>query len=174
MAKKKYIETPDKMEIWKEIEGYHGYEVSNLGNVRSFRKRNSKELYDKPHLIKLGKTGRDGSYLHFYASNEIGRVRLSVHRCVANAFIQNQNNKPEVNHKDKNGHNNHVDNLEWVSASENQLHARGGCKFSPSVGIDRNTFRVCFRRNGKRTSKNFKTKKVATAFSNSIYEWQDQ
>ena len=164
----------EMVEIWRDVKGYEGYEVSNFGNVRSYRKRNSKQFYETPHHIKANKTGRCGSYLHFYASNEIGRVRLLVHRVVANAFLDNLNGKPEVNHKDKNGHNNCVSNLEWVTSSENQLHAKGGSKFVPSVGLDKSNYRVYFRKHDKRTSKNFKTKKVATAFANSIYEWQDQ
>lgn len=171
MAKHKYIETP---EIWKPIEDYNGYEVSNLGNVRSYRKRGCGWLSDKPHKVTGGKAGRDGSYLHFYASNENGRVKLLVHRCVANAFIENKENKPEVNHKDKNGHNNYVDNLEWVTSSENQLHARGENKYTPKVGRDRNRYRVYFRYNEKRTSKNFRTEKVAKAFAETVYQWQDQ
>ena len=57
------------------------------------------------------------------------RYTVGVHRLVALAFIPNPDNKPEVNHKDRNRSNNNVDNLEWVTASENVAHAyRNGVK----------------------------------------------
>lgn len=52
-----------------------------------------------------------------------GKLRESIHRLVAKEFIPNPENKPYVNHKDGNKLNNHVDNLEWVSAKENAEHA---------------------------------------------------
>lgn len=167
MAKHKYIKTP---EIWRQVKGYNGYEVSNLGNIRSYRKRNSKNLYKQPHYITPSKTGRGGAYLHFYASNELGSRKLLVHRCVAEAFLVNSHSKPEVNHKDKNGHNNDLSNLEWVTSKENKLHAAGGSKNTPKVCLDRNNFRVHFTLNGARKSKNFKEHSEALHFAENIYK----
>ena len=165
MAKHKYIETP---EVWKPIEGYDGYEVSNFGNVRSYRKRNSKVFYEIPHDINPAKTGRDGAYLNFSASNKNKWVKLLVHRCVANAFIKNEENKPEVNHKDKNGHNNYVDNLEWVTSSENHLHAiderASGYQY---VYKNRTTWRAYNKRLG--IDRCFKSRKVAVAYAMQYY-----
>ena len=48
-------------EVWKPVVGFDGYEVSNFGNVRSYRKRNSTELYKEPHVIKPPVTGRGAS-----------------------------------------------------------------------------------------------------------------
>jgi len=52
-------------------------------------------------------------------------VGLRINRAVALALIPNPENKPEVNHKDKNKLNNHVSNLEWMTRTENQVHAQG-------------------------------------------------
>jgi len=164
--KHKYIETP---EIWKPIPEYKGYEVSNLGNVRSYRKRGCGWISDTHHSITPGATGRKGRYLGFYASNEKGRVKLLVHRCVANAFMSNEESKPQVHHVDNNGHNNTLLNLEWVTNSENQLHRTdrdrpSGYKY---VYQNRTTWRAANKRQG--FDRCFKTKKVAAAFAMQYY-----
>ncbi|MCI8618344.1 MAG: hypothetical protein HFJ60_08980 [Clostridia bacterium] len=102
-------------EIWKDIEGYErGYQVSNLGRVRSFKYKNEKILkfnYDK-----------QGYLLVHLCLNGVRRCK-KVHRLVAQAFIENKNNKTYVNHKDGNKQNNNSNNLEWVTPSENNIHA---------------------------------------------------
>jgi hypothetical protein len=119
-------------EIWHPCAGFEThYEVSNLANVRSIeryannghnngvRKLPSKVL--KPSLSKSG-------YLLVNFSVDNIQSNQNVHRLVARAFIPNESNKPQVNHKDGNKLNNHVDNLEWVTASENAKHAYGVLK----------------------------------------------
>lgn len=100
------------IEIWKDIKDFP-YEVSNLGNIR--RKGKTKN-----HAI--GKQG-NGKYLIVNLWKENKSYTKNIHRLVAEAFIPNPHNKPQVNHKDKNTFNNNVDNLEWVTCSENHLHA---------------------------------------------------
>lgn len=106
------------MEIWKDIEGFNGkYQVSNLGNVRSFSK------WKNGGLLKPGTNG--GGYF-FVQLVKSGRNDISIrviHRLVATAFIENPNNLPEVNHIDGNKKNNNVENLEWVSRERNIQHA---------------------------------------------------
>lgn len=106
------------MEEWRAIEGTNGmYEVSNTGKVRSNNYLGhgvTKEI--KPHVKKSGYVE-----LRIYINGKRKSCRL--HRLVADAFIPNLENKPQVNHKDGNKQNNYVDNLEWSTASENIRHA---------------------------------------------------
>lgn len=95
------------MEIWKHIEG-HNYEISNHGNVRHSETKRLK----KPEV-------HDNKYLRV----KLNKRNYKVHRLVGLYFISNPNNKPEINHKDGNKLNNHVDNLEWVTPLENTKHA---------------------------------------------------
>ena len=97
------------MEEWKVIKGYENYAVSNYGNVK-----NIKTNYQLKTRVNK-KTG--------YVQVEIrkdGKSRtFNCHRLVAIAFIDNPNNLEEVNHKDENKTNNHVDNLEWCDRKYN-------------------------------------------------------
>ena len=117
-------------EIWKDIEGYEGlYQVSNLGRVKSLNRdhqANSRwgktmKRVIKEKLLKEDKTGR---YLRVSLSKNGIKQRFSINRLVAQAFIPNIKNKPQVNHKDGNRDNNQVENLEWCTAKENMQHAR--------------------------------------------------
>ena len=99
-------------EIWKDIEGYEGlYQVSNYGRIKSLRKNN----YLKLNEVK--------GYLYAHLYKEAKRKAHRVNRLVAEAFIKNSENKPQVNHIDGNKQNNKVDNLEWNTISENLTHA---------------------------------------------------
>lgn len=102
-------------EIWKPI-GYEGYEVSNLGRVKSYKydKINGKIM--KPYKNTKGYLQID---LQLDGRKRENRVHLSVHRLVAIAFIPNPDNLPQVNHKDENKTNNCVDNLEWCTNDYN-------------------------------------------------------
>jgi len=106
-------------EIFKPIIGHEGfYEVSNLGNVRSLINRfKLKGVFN----MKLETTNK--GYKRVYMSKPV-RIRKSVHRLVAEAFIPNPKNKQLINHIDNDPSNNRIDNLEWCTYSENLLHAQ--------------------------------------------------
>jgi len=117
------------MEIWKDIEGYNGkYQISNYGNVRSFSKWKNGELL-KPALTTTGYY-----YVHLVKDGRKNTCSARVHRLVADAFIENPNELPEVNHIDGNKLNNRVDNLEWVSRQDNIRHAFEKGLIMPRLG----------------------------------------
>lgn len=113
-------------EVWKPVIGYEGhYEVSNFGNIKSIFRLlvdvNNKtyrkyELILKPSINKYG-------YLQVGLSINNKLKSYTVHRLVAEAFIDNPFNKPTVNHKDGNKLNNFVSNLEWATKSEQAVHS---------------------------------------------------
>lgn len=106
-----------KNEVWKDITDYEGlYQISNYGRVKSLG--NNKERKEK--ILKGGIS--NGYCIVLLAINNIRKI-YRVHRLVAIAFIENKENKLEVNHKDTNKLNNKIDNLEWKTSSENKRHA---------------------------------------------------
>lgn len=108
------------MEIWKSIINWDGYEVSNYGQVRSYRQTSSRGFAKEPRLLTVGISVWGYPEVRF-SNNKISK-KFRVHRLVAETFIENKDFKKEVNHKDGNKLNNHIDNLEWVSRSENMVH----------------------------------------------------
>ena len=96
-------------EIWKDVVGYEGkYQVSNLGHVRRFEVRELKTESDA-----------DGYVSVFLYDGHRKSKRVSVHRLVAQAFLDNPNEWPVVNHKDEDKKNNVVENLEWCTYKYN-------------------------------------------------------
>lgn len=99
-------------EIWKDIKDYEGlYQVSNFGNIRRIKFINNKVEKDKITILKPNKS----IYLQIMLCKNGKTKRKYIHRLVAEAFIENPNNYPYVNHKDENKHNNNVNNLEWCT-----------------------------------------------------------
>lgn len=107
------------IEIWMKINGYSNYEISTLGRVR-----NKKGKYLKPEETEKGYLRVD-----LYKNGKIKHHK--VHRLVASAFIPNNKNLPQINHKDENKKNNRVGNLEWCNnwynshyGSKSKIHER--------------------------------------------------
>lgn len=97
---------------WKPVVGYEGlYEVSEKGQIKNLKTQ---------HVL----TPRNSTGYSMVALFKNGERRdLKIHRLVACSFLENPQNKPQVNHKDGNKLNNNLENLEWCTNSENQKHA---------------------------------------------------
>ena len=96
--------SPKGMEVWKQSH-CDNYEVSNLGNVRHKKTKNLRKL----------------SLINGYSSIMLNGKNHRVHRLVAKAFLENSENRPQVNHKHLPKTDNRLENLEWVTASENMM-----------------------------------------------------
>ncbi len=98
-------------EIWKDIKGYEGlYKVSNLGRVRDFKGK-IKPMYKQNKGYYCLSLCKDGKTFH-----------PTIHRLVAEHFIDNPNGLTQVNHKDGDKSNNHATNLEWCNQRMNYNH----------------------------------------------------
>ena len=105
-------------EEWRDIPGYEGfYQVSNLGRVRSVpRNVETKDgrIFHYKEKILSSSSVRGGYQGLMLCKNGVNKS-IMVHRLVAQVFLVNPANLPEVNHKDRNVKNNRADNLEWCS-----------------------------------------------------------
>lgn len=115
-------------EEWKNVINIPGaidwgkyYQVSNMGRVRQNINNSFRRGRAYPGHIMKPSACRKG-YLSVLLSNKENRKKMRIHRLVALAFIPNPFDKPEINHKDVNVANNHVNNLEWVTPEENREH----------------------------------------------------
>lgn len=106
-------------EIWKDIKGYEGlYKISNNGRIRRYNNSSKKYKRIPPfHYIK-NHIDKNGYYRVILSKNNEVKNYL-LHRLIAETFISNPKNLPEVNHKDEIKTNNNIDNLEWCTKSYN-------------------------------------------------------
>ena len=113
-------------EVWRDIEGYEGrYQVSNMGRVKSFKW--NKERFLKPSMDKDG-------YLLVTLCAGGKRKTLKVHRLVCEAFHENPDNKPQVNHINEDKTDNRACNLEWCTCKQNVNHGSRNERVSKPVG----------------------------------------
>lgn len=136
------------MEDWREVVDNENYMVSNTGRVR---RRGS----DYDHSTY----GMKGYQLVDLYSSGV-RTKKRVNRLVAEAFIPNPDNKPEVNHKDGNKSNNNVENLEWVTKKEN-------CRHAWDNGLTKPTYSMLGKKNpnGGRKGKPFRIVETGEVFN---------
>lgn len=115
-----------QLELWKQISGFGSkYYVSNLGNVKNTDKNLT------PYRNKLR-----GNYLYINLQYKKERKNALLHRLVAQYFIPNPLELPEINHKDFNRSNNTVENLEWVTRTQNYEHSKKSGRYGITVGED--------------------------------------
>ena len=121
-------------EVWKDVEGYEGlYQVSNLGNIRSMPRK-----WCKTKSVKiLEPIVRKDGYMQITFSKEGISENFLIHRLVANAFIPNIDNLPQINHIDEVKSNNNSKNLEWCTSLYNNNY---GTKIQRT--IDKNNKKV--------------------------------
>ena len=103
------------MESWKSINGYNDYYISDCGRIKS-------EKNGKTKILKQSKDSK-GQYMLVCLCKEGEPKHFLVHRLVASAFLKNEKNYEQVNHKNCNKKDNRLENLEWCSRSQNQKHA---------------------------------------------------
>lgn len=110
-------------EVWKEISGYPNYEVSTFGRVRSLLRTitdvKGREVEIGGRVLKQGTTSR--GYLNTCIRNDFGSLTRNVHRLVMETF-KAQDKYPIINHIDEDKTNNHIDNLQWCTYSQNLRH----------------------------------------------------
>lgn len=114
------------MEIWKDIKGYEGlYAISNMGKVKSFSNwvdiGLGRKQFKPERILKAG-VASNGYYTVSLCKKSL-QITRTIHSLIGEAFIPNPKGVRCVNHKDGNKLNNNVENLEWVTDSENHKHA---------------------------------------------------
>ena len=119
------------VEVWRDIDDFNGYQVSNLGNVRSLNYNGT----GNTQLLKSSLSGPNRGYKSI--SMQVGDIviRRNIHRLVARAFIPNPNDLPEINHIDEDGTNNRVNNLEWCDRAYNLNYGNRTQKFIDAKSI---------------------------------------
>lgn len=114
------------MEIWKDVSEYDGYQVSNLGRVKSLN-------YNKTGVEKILKPIMSNRYLSVHLWKD-GKAKMRrVHRIVAEAFLDNPDNLPQINHKNEIKTDNRVENLEWCDGLYNHRYGTINERISKSL-----------------------------------------
>ena len=109
-------------ERWKRVKDFPDYEISNLGNIVSFKIRNGKGISKLPITQMKPKKDKDGYLIVNLRSTKLNK-HVKVHRLVAQAFLRKSKKKLFVNHLNGIKDDNRVKNLEWCTPLENNLHS---------------------------------------------------
>lgn len=98
--------------MWAIVQEFPQYQISKKGKMR----RTSSHK-------KVASNNTNNRYILVGLCNNGIKITRQLHRLLAKAFVPNPENKPHVNHKDGNKHNNNISNLEWCTHAENSAHA---------------------------------------------------
>lgn len=153
------------MEVWKDIQGYDGlFQISNLGNVKRKQKtyfcgNNTKRVLEERLIVGEQVKG----YRRVALWNNKKYKRVFVHRLVAQAFIPNPENKPQIDHINTDKLDNRVENLRWVTPKENRNNPLSYKKQKESQKGEKNYWF------GKFGALHHNSKKVKCIETNSVY-----
>lgn len=128
--------------MYKPIKNYEDYLIFKSGLIFSTKSKR----FLKPSINSNG-------YLSVELFNEKGSKRLLIHRLVAEAFIPNPDNLPQVNHKDEDRQNNHVNNLEWCTAKYNMNYGEGAKTRHSKIDYSKPVYKENAINNGKKVSR---------------------
>jgi len=122
----KLKENKKEEEIWRDIKDYEGlYQVSNMGRVKSLERtitrKNGRKYSVKEQILQPTKNFNGYLLVNLY-DNSSKMKKIYIHRLVCEAFYENSQNKPEVNHINEDKTDNRACNLEWVTRKENLTH----------------------------------------------------
>ena len=158
------------MEIWKKIEGFEFYEISNMGNLRSYwnNRHNRKE---EPHLIKPWRLNH-GHLVVSLSTKETKNQRFLIHRLVAAAFLDKPDDMDVVDHIDRNPSNNSVENLRWGTQCDNMANvgvSKNNKCGEKNICKNKNKWVFQLMRKGETVRKSFDTVEEAINFRNNFY-----
>lgn len=162
-------------EIWKDIKGYEGiYQVSNYGKIRSLDRIDKINHFHKGRILKPASIK---GYLHVNLSVDGNINDVAIHRVVAETFIPNPHNLPQINHKDENKQNNMVTNLEFCTPKHNVNYGTRTIRASISQSGEKSHKHKLTQKEVeeiksiyKRKSKDFNQKKLAQKYNVSFQE----
>jgi hypothetical protein len=130
-------------EEWKSISGYEGlYEISSFGRIKSLKRKANSGFNSKRGVKEkiLKQEISDKGYLRIVIQKNRSRIKRFVHVLVANEFVINKNNGPEVNHLKGNKSDNRCWMIEWCTRSENQKHAIKNGFYTVKKGKDNSRY----------------------------------
>lgn len=132
-------------EEWRDIKGYEGlYQVSNLGRVRSldrkFIKSNGR-MHSRKGKVLAPNTNPKGYFFVNISDINHKITPTRIHRLVAEAFIPNPNNLPQVNHIDEDKSNNSITNLEWCTNRYNTMYGTRNLRLSIALKGNNNAIK---------------------------------